>query len=540
MGGVLAFVFGVMVSLYYAWSLTLVTIGALPIIVGLLGAAAQWQKKSNERATAASAEASAVAMEALTNVRTVAAFGAEKRESDRYRDRCALAAREALSSSVATGLNGALVAAILYGTWALGLWYGSYLIRADMAKHDECNYRVMPDGDVREPANKCTTGGNVMTAFLCVLFGGLDLLQALPDVAVGHDAVVALVVLGHVRADEVGPVPEAERPRPVEDRRDERAVEARRDGAAQGLPRRQGAPVPVAVALPLLGAKGRHGPHVRQRLHGDGRRLGARRRRPLVRLLLPLGRGAEEPHDDRQRADRHEGQAPGVVERHHDPEDEREDALEPRREFLAEAVLDRERRLQDARADGALVLAVEPRHGLAQQGLEVVLPAPPRLRRRDARRQRRLRRDRDELLHAHEGVEQREEVHEAHGLGRVVVVEGVDQVPEDDQLRRLIEAADRHRHHRHPEARQVAARRVAEKVLRPPRPDGLVDHMRLLLLQVLLGLAHAADDATGATTRRELSQEHEGARRFLWPLVDAGAELCQKLLPSPLSTLSAR
>merc|ERR1719261_986939 len=181
--GVLAFVFGVMVSLYYAWSLTLVTIGALPIIVGLLGAAAQWQKKSNERATAASAEASAVAMEALTNVRTVAAFGAEQHEADKYRAKCALAAREALSSSVATGLNGALVAAILYGTWALGLWYGSYLIRADMAKHDECNYRVMPDGDVREPANKCTTGGNVMTAFLCVLFGGLALLQALPGIA---------------------------------------------------------------------------------------------------------------------------------------------------------------------------------------------------------------------------------------------------------------------------------------------------------------------------------------------------------------------
>merc|ERR1719261_1796768 len=92
--GVLAFVFGVAVSLYYAWSLTLVTIGALPIIVALLGAAAAWQKKSNDRATAASAEASAAAMEALTNVRTVAAFGAEKRESDRYRDRCALAARE--------------------------------------------------------------------------------------------------------------------------------------------------------------------------------------------------------------------------------------------------------------------------------------------------------------------------------------------------------------------------------------------------------------------------------------------------------------
>ena len=181
--GVLAFVFGVAVSLYYAWSLTLVTIGALPIIVALLGAAAAWQKKSNDRATAASAEASAAAMEALTNVRTVAAFGAEQHEADKYRAKCAEAAKESLGSAVATGLNGALVAAILYSTWALGLWYGSYLIRSDMADRDECNYRVMEDGDVREPANDCVTGGDIMTAFLCVLFGGLALLQALPGIA---------------------------------------------------------------------------------------------------------------------------------------------------------------------------------------------------------------------------------------------------------------------------------------------------------------------------------------------------------------------
>ena len=136
-----------------------------------------------DRATAASAEASAAAMEALTNVRTVAAFGAEQLEADKYRAKCAEAARESLGSAVATGLNGALVAAILYSTWALGLWYGSYLIRSDMADRDECNYRVMEDGDVREPANDCVTGGDIMTAFLCVLFGGLALLQALPGIA---------------------------------------------------------------------------------------------------------------------------------------------------------------------------------------------------------------------------------------------------------------------------------------------------------------------------------------------------------------------
>ncbi|KAH8060471.1 ATPase [Aureococcus anophagefferens] len=96
----------------------------------------------------------AAAMEALTSVRTVAAFGGQL-EADKYRA----------------------------NTWALGLWYGSYLIRSDMADRDECNYRVMEDGDVREPANDCVTGGDIMTAFLCVLFGGLALLQALPGIA---------------------------------------------------------------------------------------------------------------------------------------------------------------------------------------------------------------------------------------------------------------------------------------------------------------------------------------------------------------------
>ena len=84
---------------------------------------------------------------------------------------------------MSTGANAALVSCILYGTWALGLWYGSYLIRQDMKRHDYCNYRRDASGDLREPNNKCISGGDVMTAFLCVLFGGLALLQALPGIA---------------------------------------------------------------------------------------------------------------------------------------------------------------------------------------------------------------------------------------------------------------------------------------------------------------------------------------------------------------------
>ena len=63
---------------------------------------------------------------------------------------------------------------------------------------------------------------------------------------------------------------------------------------------------------------------------------------------------------------------------------------------------------------------------------------PTRLRRGDARGERGLERDRDELLDAHDGVHEREEVDEAHGLGRVGRVEAVEQIAEDDELRRLI------------------------------------------------------------------------------------------------------
>ena len=181
--GVFAFVFGLAVSLYYAWSLALVSVGALPIVVVLLGLASKVASRANAKAADASAAASAVANEALVNVRTVAAFGGERREMNRYAAACARAADATLGAAVSTGANAALVSCILYGTWALGLWYGSYLIRQDMKRHDYCNYRRDASGDLREPNNKCISGGDVMTAFLCVLFGGLALLQALPGIA---------------------------------------------------------------------------------------------------------------------------------------------------------------------------------------------------------------------------------------------------------------------------------------------------------------------------------------------------------------------
>ena len=72
-------------------------------------------------------------------------------------------------------------------------------------------------------------------------------------------------------------------------------------------------------------------------------------------------------------------------------------------------------------------------------------------------------------MDAHDGVHEREEVDEAHGLGRVGRVEAVEQIAEDDELGRLVQAADHHRHEGGGVHGDVLTRRVAEDVLRAAR-----------------------------------------------------------------------
>jgi hypothetical protein len=55
--------------------------------------------------------------------------------------------------------------------YALGLWFGAYLIATDMRNRPECRYTQLPDGTLRQPEPDCFTGGNVMIAFFSILFG---------------------------------------------------------------------------------------------------------------------------------------------------------------------------------------------------------------------------------------------------------------------------------------------------------------------------------------------------------------------------------
>ena len=63
------------------------------------------------------------------------------------------------------------------------LWYAASLVADDMEAHPYCRY-VSLNGTRQDPdASRCATGGNVMTAFLSVVFGFLGLIKALPCVS---------------------------------------------------------------------------------------------------------------------------------------------------------------------------------------------------------------------------------------------------------------------------------------------------------------------------------------------------------------------
>ena len=80
------------------------------------------------------------------------------------------------------------VGMIMWFMYALGLWFGAWLISRDMINRKECNYYPLYNADgtyasLHVPEGSCITGGNIMICFFSLLFGGMQLGQAFPAVS---------------------------------------------------------------------------------------------------------------------------------------------------------------------------------------------------------------------------------------------------------------------------------------------------------------------------------------------------------------------
>ncbi|PNJ59779.1 ABCB11 isoform 2, partial [Pongo abelii] len=104
------------------------------------------------------AKAGVVADEVISSMRTVAAFGGEKREVERYEKNLVFAQRWGIRKGIVMGFFTGFVWCLIFLCYALAFWYGSTLVL------DEGEY----------------TPGTVIQIFLSVIVGALNLGNASP------------------------------------------------------------------------------------------------------------------------------------------------------------------------------------------------------------------------------------------------------------------------------------------------------------------------------------------------------------------------
>ena len=75
--------------------------------------------------------AGAVANEVLGSIRTVVAFGGQKKEVERFEDNLKLARRAGLLRGTLTGVGGGLMWLLIYSSYALAFWFGVKFIMDD-------------------------------------------------------------------------------------------------------------------------------------------------------------------------------------------------------------------------------------------------------------------------------------------------------------------------------------------------------------------------------------------------------------------------
>lgn len=73
-------------------------------------------------------EAGAISSEVLTGVRTVAAFGTELREMERFADELEDGVKAAISKYHMIGAGTGAMYLLIYGSYALAFWYGCNML----------------------------------------------------------------------------------------------------------------------------------------------------------------------------------------------------------------------------------------------------------------------------------------------------------------------------------------------------------------------------------------------------------------------------
>jgi len=149
---------GLGVGMWRSWEVTLLMLGMFPILGGVSGGLAKITTWMTSRSAQAYAAAGSTANESISNVRTLAAFGAEEKATNLYRAKLAEPMRMGKIQGWVAGLTIGFTQFSFLGSFALALWFGSIMV-----------------------ASGRNTGGDVVAALFAGLIAGFAVGQAIPN-----------------------------------------------------------------------------------------------------------------------------------------------------------------------------------------------------------------------------------------------------------------------------------------------------------------------------------------------------------------------
>nr|XP_054931712.1 ATP-dependent translocase ABCB1-like isoform X2 [Dermacentor andersoni] len=118
-------------ALWHGWQLTLVLLALVPCLVLITTVIAKTQSKLEAEESAEYRYAGSVALEAITFIKTVIAYGGQHKEMKRYSDRLDRATQTGYRKGLVASIGVSVIWTSIFANYALGFWYGIDLIVAD-------------------------------------------------------------------------------------------------------------------------------------------------------------------------------------------------------------------------------------------------------------------------------------------------------------------------------------------------------------------------------------------------------------------------
>ncbi|EFJ33407.1 ATP-binding cassette transporter [Selaginella moellendorffii] len=155
------FIGGVVVALFNGWQIALLAIATVPLLAGTGAVYTRLYTAMFTRSQASHAQASSIAEQTISQIRTVYSFVQESRALTSFSDALQAARKIGERGGLIRGMGLGLTLGIVNCSWALELWCGSILVSK---------------GHI--------DGGKILTAVFCIVFGGMALGQTTPELQV--------------------------------------------------------------------------------------------------------------------------------------------------------------------------------------------------------------------------------------------------------------------------------------------------------------------------------------------------------------------